>query len=87
MFTLVYVSKEFQATASFFNEFSFRSSKKFGEHYITGNSEIVQPRQSTFPIFHNFLPNYGRIPPALTYNGSQPLNVNAGRILPGFGRK
>ena len=41
----------------------------------------------TFPIFRNFLPNHGRILPALTHNGSQPLNVNAGRILPGFGRK
>ena len=28
-----------------------------------------------------------QILPGLTYNGSQPLNVNAGRILPGFGRK
>ena len=43
--------------------------------------------QSSFPIFRHFLPNHGRILPALTYNGSQPLNVNAGRILPGFGRK
>ena len=25
--------------------------------------------------------------PALTYNGSQPLNVNDGRIPPGFGTK
>ena len=25
--------------------------------------------------------------PALTYYGRNPLNVNAGRILPGFGRK
>ena len=41
----------------------------------------------SFPLFCNFLPNPGRILPALTYNGSQPLNVNAGRILPGFGRK
>ena len=44
-------------------------------------------KQLTFPIFRNFLPNHGRILPALTHNGSQPLNVNAGRILPGFGRK
>ena len=44
-------------------------------------------KQSTFPIFRNFLPNHGRILPALTYNGLQPLIVNAGRILPGFGRK
>ena len=42
---------------------------------------------SGFPIFRNFLPNHGRILPALTYNGLQPLNANAGRILPGFGRK
>ena len=41
----------------------------------------------SFPIFRNFLPNRGRILPALTYNGPQPLNVNAARILPGFGRK
>ena len=46
-----------------------------------------QLTHSSFPIFPNFLPNHGRILPALTYNGSQPLNANAGRILPGFGRK
>ena len=39
-----YISKEFQATESFFKELSFRSSKNFGEHHITTNSEIVQPR-------------------------------------------
>ena len=37
--------------------------------------------------FTDFLPNHGRIPPALTYNGSQGLNIYAGIILPGFGRK
>ena len=42
---------------------------------------------SSFSIIHNFLPNPGRIPPALASNGLRPLNVNAGRILPGFGRK
>ena len=43
--------------------------------------------KSSFPIFRNFLPNPDRILPVLTYNGLQPLNANAGRILPGFGRK
>ena len=43
--------------------------------------------QSSFPIFPNFLPNAGRILVALTFNGCDPLYVNAGRILPGFGRK
>ena len=33
---------------------------------------------SSFPIFHNFLPNPARILQALTYNGSEPLNVNVG---------
>ena len=43
--------------------------------------------QSSFSIIHNFLPNHARILPGLTFNGSQPLNVNTGRILPGLGRK
>ena len=42
---------------------------------------------SSFTIFPNFLPNHGRILPASTYNGLQSLNVNAGIILAGFGRK
>ena len=42
---------------------------------------------SSFPIFPDFLPNPGRILPALTFNGCDPLYVNADRILPGFGRK
>ena len=33
--------------------------------------------KSTFPIFRNFLLNHGRILPALTYNGSQPLNYKS----------
>ena len=45
------------------------------------------PSRSSFSIIHNFLPNHGRILPGLTFNGSEPLNVNTGRILPGFGRK
>ena len=49
--------------------------------------KTIIANQLSFPIFPNFLPNPGRILPALTYNGSQPLNVNAGRILPGFGGK
>ena len=35
----------------------------------------------------HFLPNSGRILPALSFYGRIPLNVNAGRILPGFSRK
>ena len=42
---------------------------------------------SSFPIFRNFLPNHDIILPALTCNGSQSLNANTGRILPGFGWK
>ena len=42
---------------------------------------------SSFSIIHHFLPYPGRILPALTSNGLRPLNINAGRILPGFGRK
>ena len=42
---------------------------------------------SSFSKIHNFLPNPGRILPALTLNGLRPLSVNAGRILIGFGRK
>ena len=38
--------------------------------------------QSSFPIFRNFLPNPGRILPALTFDGCDPSYVNAGRILP-----
>ena len=30
-------------------------------------------RLSSFPIFHNFLPNPGRTLPVLTYNGCDPL--------------
>ena len=45
------------------------------------------PSYSSFPIFIYFLPNPGRILPVLTFNGCDPLHVNAGRILPGFGRK
>ena len=44
-----------------------------------GKGDVCLVNHSTFPIFRNFLPNHG--------NGSQPLNINAGRILPGFGRK
>ena len=40
-----------------------------------------------FLYFLFFLPNAGRILAALTFNGCDPLYVNAGRILPGFGRK
>ena len=47
----------------------------------------TQTAQSSFPIFRNFLPNPGRLLPALTFNGCDPLYVNASRILPGFGRK
>ena len=35
---------------------------------------------TSFSIIRDFLPNPGRILPALTFSGSQPLNVNAGRI-------
>ena len=48
--------------------------------------EFAKPIEFSY-IFKIFWPNHGRILPALTYNGPQPLNVNAGRILPGFGRK
>ena len=41
------------------------------------NVVVGHQRQSTFPIFRNFLPNHGRILPTLTYNGSQALNVDA----------
>ena len=44
-------------------------------------------KNSSFPLFRNFLPNSDRILPALTFNGCNPLYVNAGRILPWFGRK
>ena len=44
-------------------------------------------RYSSFSITRHFLPNPGRILPALTYNFWNPLNVNTGRILPWFGRK
>ena len=40
-------------------------------------------RYSSFPIFPNLLPNPGRILQALTFNGCDPLYVNAGKILPG----
>ena len=46
-----------------------------------------QGNQSRFSIIRYFLANHGRILPALTYNGRDPLNVNAGRILPWFARK
>ena len=42
---------------------------------------------SSFSIIRNFLPNPGRILPALTFNGCDPMNDNAGRILSEFGRK
>ena len=45
------------------------------------------PIHSSFPIFPHFLPNPGRILPALTFNGCDPLYVNAGRFLQWFGRK
>ena len=50
-------------------------------------TESSLSQQPSFPIFPNFLPNPGRILPALTFNDCDPLYVNAGRILPGFGRK
>ena len=50
-------------------------------------SKFVPIGQSSFSIIRNFLPNHGRILPALTFNGWRPLYVNAGRILPWFGRK
>ena len=43
--------------------------------------------KSIFSIIRHFLPNPGRILTALTFNGLRPQNVNARRILPGFGRK
>ena len=42
---------------------------------------------SSFSAFRRFLPITGRILQGLTFNGSQPLDVNTGMILPGFGRK
>ena len=58
------------------------------KNYLKG-AELRQQwkRQSSFSIIHNFLPNHGRILPGLTFSGSEPLNVNTGRILPWFGRK
>ena len=47
-----------------------------------------RPTTNTFEFSYiYFLPNPGRILPVLTFNGCDPLHVNAGRILPGFGRK
>ena len=54
---------------------------------IQSYTYTIWPGHSSFPIFPNFLPNPGRILPALTFNGCDPLYVNAGRILPWFGRK
>ena len=48
---------------------------------------ITVPIQSSFSMIRHFLPNPGSILPALTFYGRNLLNVNAGRILPGFGRK
>ena len=59
-----------------------RSTEEKGPH----SSFSIFPN-SSFSIFHHFLPNYGRILPALTFNGRHKLNVNLGRILPWFGRK
>ena len=47
----------------------------------------VKCNHSSFSIIRNFMPNHGRILPGLTFNQLQPLNVNTGRIMPGFGRK
>ena len=48
--------------------------------------EISSPKINapllSFSIIRQFLSNPDRILPALTYNGYNPLNVNAGRILP-----
>ena len=50
--------------------------------------EIIQRwLHSSFLAIRHFLTNPGRILQVLTLNGSQPLNVNAGRILPAFGIK
>ena len=59
----------------------------FSQQFMFFKQAIQSLIQLSFPIFRNFLPNNGRILPALTCNGSDPLCVNAGRILQGFGRK
>ena len=48
---------------------------------------VFSRKYSRFCIICQFLPIPGRILPVLTFNGRNPLNVNAGRILPGIGRK
>ena len=48
---------------------------------------VVLQKQSSFSVIRHFLPIPARILPALTFNGCDPLCVNADRILPGFGRK
>ena len=56
-----------------------RLNSNENEDFITRTfSHTFQLSLSSFPIFPNFLPNHGRILQALTYNGSQPLNVNSG---------
>ena len=44
-------------------------------------------RYLSFSKIRHFLPNTSRILPTLTFNGRNHLDVNAGKILPGFGRK
>ena len=52
----------------------------------SGNHE-EKIEYSRFSKTRHFLPNHGRFLPALTFNGYDPLNVNAGRILSGFSGK
>ena len=75
------------------------SSKKF----LKKNSKLVSVTYSRSPCqsrdyvnqliksncstIRHFPPNPGRVLPALTFNELWPWNVNAGRILLGFGRK
>ena len=54
---------------------------------ILHKTRDIGPELVEFSYISFFVPNHGRILPALTYNVSQPLDVNTGRILPGFGRK
>ena len=50
-------------------------------------SSATETSRLSFTARHHFLPNPDRILPTLTFHTYNPLDVNAGRILLGFGGK
>ena len=66
--------------------FSLLKNCNYSASYMA-NAKYHNCHTFEFSIIRYFLANHGRVLPALTYNGRDPLNVNAGRILPWFARK